>query len=60
MILDNRTIIKFLVYTFFLTYLSWGIIIAAGRVGLFGVDSLPGTILYIGGTWAPTIFSYIF
>ncbi len=60
MVIDKRTLICFLMFTFLFTYLSWGAIIAANQFGLLGFDTPFGTILYICGTWAPTIFSYVY
>lgn len=60
MVMDKNKLIKFLVYTFIFTYLFWGIIIVASRIGLFKFDSPLGAFLYIGGTWMPTIFAYIY
>jgi membrane protease YdiL (CAAX protease family) len=59
MVLGKRILIRFLICTFLFTYLSWGTIIVANRFGVFEYDTPFGIILYICGTWAPTIFAYI-
>ncbi len=59
MSLSKQLLMKFLICTFLFTYLSWGIIIAANCFGIFGFNSPFGTFLYVCGTWAPTILSYL-
>ncbi|WP_301629259.1 CPBP family intramembrane glutamic endopeptidase [Paenibacillus apis] len=59
MVLDKRRLVGFVICTFLFTYSAWGLIIAADRFGLFGFNTPVGTLLYICGTWAPTLFSYI-
>lgn len=58
MVLDKRRLVGFVICTFLFTYTAWGLIIAADRFGLFGFNTPAGTLLYICGTWAPTLFSY--
>jgi len=59
MVISNRLMIRFLMQTFILTYLSWGVIIVANMFGIIGFDTPFGMLLFIAGTLSPTIFSYI-
>jgi membrane protease YdiL (CAAX protease family) len=42
-----------------MTYLSWGVIIVANMFGIAGFDTPFGMLLFIIGTWSPTVFSYL-
>ena len=59
MVISKRFLIRFLMQTFILTYLSWSVIIVANMFGIIGFNTPFGMLLFIVGTWSPTVFSYI-
>lgn len=53
-------LIKFIIWIFFFTYIFWGAIVIAERLNIFDYNSPIGMLLYICGTWSPTILAYFY
>jgi membrane protease YdiL (CAAX protease family) len=56
--MNKRVTINYLIGTFFITYLMWGIIIAANQIGYLHYGTPISTILYIIGGNGPPIAAY--
>jgi uncharacterized protein len=57
--MDKRTAIKYLVGTFLITYIMWGIIIAANQFGYLKYGTPFSLILFAIGGNAPPIVAYV-
>jgi len=59
MILNNRLLIKFLLLSFFFTYLLWGSIAFANCFGYLEWGTPFSMLFYVSGTLAPTVVAFI-
>ena len=55
----NETAIQYLIGTFLLSYISWGIMIAASRIEALQYGTPCGMILFLMGGYSPTIVACI-
>lgn len=56
---DKKIIVWYLIGTFLLTYLMWGVIITANHFGYLKFGTFFYMIIYAAGGLAPTIFGYV-
>lgn len=57
--ISKRTTIKYLIYTFLLSYISWGSIIIANQFGYLKYGTPVSMVLFMIGGLSPTVISYL-
>ncbi|MCM1135515.1 MAG: hypothetical protein NC400_08060 [Clostridium sp.] len=53
--MENQRLKNYLIRTFAISWISWGVLALLIKNGILTFSSVPGTILFIVGGFAPTI-----